>query len=85
MLQGVPHEFDRVGLETWINYQREDGASKPGVRCATRPVADFERQFIGSAVEEHLRSAGTGHRTGRSASHRRLHQHLRMQPDRDGR
>jgi len=63
MLQGIAHDFDREGLEAGIVLQGDTGNLEPGVRCATRPVADFEQQFIGAAVAEHLRAAGTEHRT----------------------
>ncbi len=62
MLQSIEHDFDREGLEPGIEFRGEDGGPRPGVRCATRPVADFELQFVGSAIAEHLRSAGVGHR-----------------------
>lgn len=62
MLQEVPHEFDREGLEASVAFEDENGIVRSGVRCATRPVADFERQFIGTAVAEHLRAVGTQHR-----------------------
>ncbi|MFQ5527599.1 MAG: zinc metalloprotease [Thermoanaerobaculia bacterium] len=62
MLQSVPHEFDRDGLEASVAFQDEDGALRSGVRCATRPIADFERQFIGSAIDQHIRAVGVGHR-----------------------
>ncbi len=62
MLQSITHDFDREGLEPGIVFQGEAGELRAGVRCATRPIADFERQFIGSAVAEHLRATGTRHR-----------------------
>ena len=62
MLQGIDHDFDREGLEARVVFRGNAGKFRPGVRCATRPVADFEQQFIGAAVAEHLRAAGTEHR-----------------------
>ncbi len=62
LLQSVDHDFDRHGLEPGITLRGDTGELRAGVRCATRPIADFERQFIGSAVTEHLRAAGTRHR-----------------------
>ena len=58
LLQNTPHEFDRESLEPSISLHENRGKSRPGVRCATRPIADFEQQFIGSAISEHLRTAG---------------------------
>ena len=63
LLQTTEHEFDRGGLAAGISFEQESGAMQAGVRCATRPVADFERQFIQAAVNEHLREAGMGHRS----------------------
>lgn len=63
LLQGIVADFDRESLEAGISFQGEGGLLQPGVRCASRPVADFEQQFIETAVAEHLRASGSRHRT----------------------
>ena len=52
MLQSMPPEFDRQGLEPEVVFQRQDGVSAPGVRCATRPVASVTRVGLADAVPQ---------------------------------
>lgn len=79
LLQSTGHEFDRQGLEPGIEFQGQAGTMHRGVRCATRPVADFERQFIGTAIAEHLRVAGTQHR--RKTTEVPVHFHILRKKD----
>lgn len=65
MLQSVGRDFDRHELAPDIELRGAGGELRPGVRCATRPVGDFERQFIAAAVAEQVRATGTGHRARR--------------------
>jgi hypothetical protein len=62
MLQEIVRDFDRQSLEANITLEADEGELRPGIRCATRPIADFEQQFIDSAATEYLRAAGTEHR-----------------------
>lgn len=65
MLQAVERDFDREEIDGEAIFQDEMGQLTPGVRCATRPVAEFEQQFVATAVSEHLRTVGTAHRSRR--------------------
>lgn len=63
LLQGLERDFDRESLAADTLFRREAGESRSGVRCATRPISEFEQQFVDSAVTEHLRESGLAHRT----------------------
>lgn len=62
LLFGLEREFDRHGLPAETEYVHADGRLGPGVRCATRPVADVERALIAAAVDQRLAVTGTAHR-----------------------
>lgn len=61
-LQEFPRDFDRRDLARNIDFSSEEGVAVSGVRCAARPVGQFERKMIGAAAENFVAAWGQSHR-----------------------
>ena len=65
LLMSVPRDFDHGNFTPDISFTGNRGLEKLGVRCATRPVGELEKELISGAVDEFITSAGADHRQAR--------------------
>ncbi len=63
-LQHFPRDSERRDLEENIAFADADGTMRPGVRCATRSVGQFERTMIDAALGDLIANRGRSHRYG---------------------